>query len=551
MKTFIDKRKYLIVFIGIFLIYIFNLFIDVMDIDAAQYASISMEMSQSDNYLHVYHRGNDYLDKPPLLFWTSALSMKLFGINNFAYKFPSFLFALLGIFSTYKFAQLYYKKETAQIAAMILASTQALFLITNDVRTDTSLLSFVIFAVWQLVLFVRTNKWKYLVLGFGGVALAMMAKGPIGLVAVAAALGTDFLLKKEWKLIFNWKWIVGLLILALFLLPMSYGLYTQFDLHPEKTAYGIQSPSGIEFFYWTQSFGRITGESSWSNNPGFFFFFHSILWDFQPWILLLVPGLFSRLFSLIRRKKAIESEFEPEYVSLGGFILIFLALSFSQYKLPHYIFVTFPFAAIISANFLMKLSKGIKGLFYSQAFLNLLFWVVILLGCIFFFPPSTIILPIILGLLFFGWLLILIKTKGYQQKFFFGTCVTAIAFNLLLATNFYPQLIGNYQGSSNIGKNISKTENANLHFYLSHEHTLDFYSKRIVPDVNTLELPHLQKGSFVYTNQVGMDSIKLLGLPYKVIKTSPDFPVTQLTIPFLNKESRPETLDTVYLLERK
>ena len=63
-----------------------------MDVDASQYAEISREMAQSGDYLHIYDRGFDYLDKPPFLFWASALSMKVFGINNLGYKFPSILF---------------------------------------------------------------------------------------------------------------------------------------------------------------------------------------------------------------------------------------------------------------------------------------------------------------------------------------------------------------------------------------------------------------------------------------------------------------------------
>lgn len=116
-----------------------------MEVDAAQYAMISMEMSFTKSFLHVFENGKDYLDKPPFLFWVSAVSYLIFGISNFAYKLPSVLFAILGLYSTYKFSRLYYTKETSQLAALILGTTQALFLITNDVRTDTILMSSIIF----------------------------------------------------------------------------------------------------------------------------------------------------------------------------------------------------------------------------------------------------------------------------------------------------------------------------------------------------------------------------------------------------------------------
>ncbi len=95
-------------FAGIYLVYGIGLFLDVMDVDATQYASMAREMLETGNYLKLYNRYENYLDKPPLIFWLSALSYKLLGVSNFAYKLPSFLFSLLAAYSTYRLAKLYY-----------------------------------------------------------------------------------------------------------------------------------------------------------------------------------------------------------------------------------------------------------------------------------------------------------------------------------------------------------------------------------------------------------------------------------------------------------
>lgn len=553
LSGLLERYRYAIMFGGIFLIYLFNLFIDIMDVDAAQYASISMEMSQTDSYLHVYHRGADYLDKPPLLFWLSSLSMKLFGINNFAYKFPSFLLAILGVYSTFRFAKLYYSRQTATLAALILASTQALFLITNDVRTDTNLLALVAFSVWQLAAYLKHNSWKNLILGFVGVAFAMMAKGPIGIVAVVAALGFDLLIKLDWRSIFKWQWLVGLVIVAVLLIPLTWGLYTQFDLHPEKTAYGIKSPSGVRFFYWTQSFGRITGESAWKNDTGYFFFLHSILWDFQPWILFLVIGLISGFKKLVQffRKKIDKSS--VEFMTLGGFVLVFFALSLSAYKLPHYIFVTFPFAAVLAAQSLVKLKEKYGWSLWVQVFLNSLFWIVIVLGGVLFFPYKSIALPIILSVLFVLWIIALFKIKSRLEKLIVATILTAFAFNLNLAIHFYPTLIGNYQATSRIGKKVYEAgiPMDKFVFYRAHDHTLEFYRKGIMPGVYFDDLAGLAKGTWVYTNEDGYNDILRSKLDYKLIGKYEDYPVAQLKMPFLMKETRHEHLSYSYLLEKQ
>ena len=55
-------------------IYMAGLGLTIMDVDSAQYASISQEMARTNEFLEVQNKGSDYLDKPPLLFWVGAVS---------------------------------------------------------------------------------------------------------------------------------------------------------------------------------------------------------------------------------------------------------------------------------------------------------------------------------------------------------------------------------------------------------------------------------------------------------------------------------------------
>jgi len=288
------------------LIYILGFQIDIMDIDAAQYASMSREMLSSGNYLKIYDLGKDYLDKPPFLFWISAFFMKVFGVNNFAYRLPSFLFALLAIVSTFRFSKLYYDHKTSLIAALILATTQGFFLMNHDVRTDTILMGAVSFSIWQLACWHQQKGFAHFVLGCIGIAVGMMTKGPIALMVPVFAFGTHFILTKDFKFILNWHYLLGIIIIAILLLPMSIGLYQQFDLHPEKIMYNKNHVSGIRFFYWTQSFGRITGESTWNNNVNILFLLQNMIWSFLPWIIIFLLAFVNKSVSLFRNR------FKPE-----------------------------------------------------------------------------------------------------------------------------------------------------------------------------------------------------------------------------------------------
>ena len=327
--------------------------IDLMDIDAAQYASMSREMMQTGHYLQVYDLTQDYLDKPPFLFWVSALSMKIFGINGFAYRLPSFLFAVLAVYSTYRLGRIFYQKEIAIWSALILAGCQAFFLMNHDVRTDTILMGWVIFSLWQLAAWFKTGRMMHCWIGFAAIAGGMMTKGPIALLVPIFAFGTHFLLQRQWKNILKWQYLAGLILIAVLLMPMSIGLYRQFDQHPEKLVNGAKAVSGLRFFYWTQSFGRITGESTWNNNSNIFFLLQNMLWAFLPWIIFFLMAFFSGIKEILQQKFRIREQ--QEAITTGGFLLTYLSLGMSKYQLPHYIFVVFPLAAIITARYLHRL----------------------------------------------------------------------------------------------------------------------------------------------------------------------------------------------------
>ena len=342
-----------IIGIIILLIHVNNLFLDIMKIDAAQYASISLEMLQNQSYLQVYDLQSDYLDKPPLLFWISSWSMNAIGICNFAYKISAFLFLLLSLLAIFKFTTLYYNQKIAKNAVIIFATCQAFFLMSNDVRTDGILTSCVIIAIWLITEYWHKNKISYLFFAAVFTAFAMMAKGPIGIIAILMPIGIHLLYQKQWNKIFNFSWLFFIFVVAVLLIPMSYGLYTQFDLHPEKMINGKLEQSGLYFYYWLQSFGRITGENVWDNGLPWHFFIGSISWDFFPWILILYAGLYYQFKKLINKN----TTKAPEMITLSGFILLFALLSLSKYKLPHYIFVTLPFASIICAIYMDKLTQ--------------------------------------------------------------------------------------------------------------------------------------------------------------------------------------------------
>lgn len=525
-----------VIFFALSIIYYFGMQIDVMDVDAAQYANMAFTMLSKSNWLEFTNRGFEYLDKPPLLFWLSATSFELFGASNFTYKLPTILFSIVGIISTYKFSKLYYSENSAFISAVILASCQAYFLFNNDVRTDAILANSVIFAYYNLAAYLLQRKAINFIFAFMGISLALLSKGPIGIVTVIFGFGGHLFMQKNYQDIFNWRWILGLFVIAFFLAPMCYGLYTQFGTE------------GLRFYFWTQSFGRITGESIWENNMGPLYIFHSFLWGFLPWTILPFIGIYFKVKLLIESKFKINNSIE--YITFFGIVLSYLSLEQSRYELPHYIFLVTPFAAILSGFAIEKLSeKNLKLFFKFQIPVLFALWVlgIVLFFYIFPFQFWHIILYLALFLVF---VYLLIYNKSYYKIFYLSFFAIA-TINLFLNICFYPELM-KYQPASHLRKVIEENhlENEKLFELGIQEYSNEFYLKHEPKSLSTIPLiSDYPKGKSYYIickNQIYYEFFQRWTYKTTRIASFPMYHVSLLKPKFLNPNTRKEVIDTLH-----
>ncbi len=538
MKSYLKRFTILekLVILLVFAIYFHNLFLDIMQIDAAQYSGISAEMAKTNSFLEVKEFQQDYLDKPPLLFWLSSISIKIFGTTNFGYKIVSFLFILFSLYAVYRFCILYYSKQIAKNAVLILATTQAFFLITNDVRTDALLTSCTIISVWLFSEYFEKRKFSNLLLGSLFMGLSMLAKGPIGAIAVLIPIGINLMYQQKWRDIFNFRWIIVLMIVAALLIPMSYGLYTQFDLHPEK------GKKGLYFYYWLQSFGRITGENHWNNGAPWHFFLGSIIWDFFPWIFPFYFSLFLKLKNLSNSKVKL-----PEITTLVGFIVLFIMLSLSKYKLPHYIFVTLPFASIILAEYFTEINFKTWNRWRKT---NYIFGILILLLFIvfnfFFFQEFNLFVGCCILLQLF----ILYYFRKTKEQNIGQLVIFILVLNLFLSFVFYPKLL-TFQSDSQAGKwaseNIKKEK---IYTFNTFSHSFNFYTHNpFTKKVTREKLTTIKNSFWVYISEDDFQEIKDLKLNIVAKKSFEDYPITRLKLKFLLAKSRKEVLKKKYLIK--
>jgi hypothetical protein len=339
-------------------------------------------------------------------------------------------------------------------------------------------------------------------------------------------------------------------VIGLLLIPMCIGLYQQYDLHPEKIIDGETGTSGLKFFFWTQSFGRITGENTWNNGAPFGFLFENMLWSFLPWILLFTISLMLNTVQLFRQKLRLRPG--QEWITTGGFILTYCSLASSHYQLPHYIFVAFPLAAIMVAQLLKDFLEGKYAPLYKtmnvvQVVISALLLIAALLTFTVVFKGAVWTYIVWLaGVVFWCWLAF---SKGIGGKMLWLSATAIIIANIFMTNHFYYNLL-KYQAGSQLGRIIER-ENipaAKIKILEVEDplNSLCFYAKRVIKRTDTL--PQLHSGDYLITSKDCLQDITEKGFTVNVIDHCQYFKVSELTPEFLNPSTRQNALKQCYLI---
>ena len=319
--------------------------------DSALYANVAKHMANSGDLINLTAYRGDWLDKPHFLFWMAAASMRLFGVNEVAWRLPSVAGFLLGAHYTWRLGVLLFDRTVARVAVLLLLVSEHVVLSEADARMEPMLVGLLIAAVFHL-LAARGEQWlAHLIAGAFFTAAAMSTKGPFVGVAIGGAL-----LAHDWRALLKPRWALGLVFGAIFLLPVLSALYLQFDAHPEKVMFGRSGVSGVRFFFWDSQFGRFlnTGPLKGSGDPSYFF--HVVLWAFLPWSLWLYFAAGTRVRDAI--KKVPSPWGGRELHVWGGALLTMLVFTASRSQLPHYLNIVFPFFALGVAAWLARLKNA-------------------------------------------------------------------------------------------------------------------------------------------------------------------------------------------------
>jgi 4-amino-4-deoxy-L-arabinose transferase-like glycosyltransferase len=189
-----------------------------MDTTEARYGDIGRMMAESGDWITPWFRpGVPFWGKPPLSFWCTALSFKLFGVNEFTARLPHWILGVLGGWLVWDLAARRSIRE-AVIAVSLLTGCLIYYFSSGAVMTDMALTLGLTLSMWSFWLAVQPDqlpglhnraRWLFFVsLGWG-----LLAKGPLAPVLAGLAIGAWLLASRSYgPAVRRLPWVRGLIL---------------------------------------------------------------------------------------------------------------------------------------------------------------------------------------------------------------------------------------------------------------------------------------------------------------------------------------------------
>ncbi len=526
-------------FLLVILAWIFGLFIDLTG-DSGLYAAISRQMVESGDWLSLKINGEPYDQKPHLFFWLAGLGIQLFGNSNWAFKLFPFLFGLSSLYFTYRLARLLYNELSGKLAALLAGTSQMFFLYLFDFHTDTVLQAAVVLAIWQLSEYLEKKKWENFVLGFTGIGLAMLTKGPVGAVLPFFFVLIYLILNKDFRQLVHPKWILGILLVLAIISPTLFHLWQSFGAE------------GLRFYFIDNNLGRVTGEVAGSSTDPFFYLYN-LLWAFLPWTIIFISALGGEIISWFYAPK-------PNKISIsifGSVLILFVVYSIARGKAPNYMMMFIPLLAVVAAGrmkyYLLWPSFLTNRLIYAQIFMLLVVGSLLAYSGI-KIMESGILKP---ALFLAGGIVLTRLYMAFDldrwNRLLFSTVVTVAVFNLFLNTQVIPFLFS-YQGHSQALGIFEARESGKKQLYNFdlEEYELFFNAKDSVREIVTWEQLYEameNPGTWVYTNEDKFRQILFMGFLVDSVYEIQQRGMNQISGEFLNPWTREESLISNYLIK--
>ena len=297
--------------------------------DEATIAAVAGEMVQDGNLVTMHYNHQPWFHKPPLYIWLAALCLKLFSWSEFSVRLPSLLFGLGTVFLIFRLGKMMFDDESALYAGLMGLTSLLLIILSRTGFVDTPLVFFITLAFYSYV-----RGWSSLF--FISCALAVLSKGPLGIVIPFSVVFLDLILKRKLKLT-SINWALGIWNSALFIIIAAPWWLAEYQIHGSIF---------IEKMFGKFTWGIYTTTLQEHSGP-IYFYFLVILIGFFPWSLFFPISAWKR---------------KGNSLLWLWFGVIFILFSLAQTKIPGYILPLFPPMILLTAQAWPRNQSGKWGL---------------------------------------------------------------------------------------------------------------------------------------------------------------------------------------------
>lgn len=308
--------------------------------DEGRNAEVPREMLATGDWVTPRLNGVNYFEKPPLVYWVTAVFERAFGLNEWSVRAVPALFAVAGVLLTYASARALRGRVTGLLAALVLGTSLLWFIVGHIPILDTAVSVFMGATLFCFLLGVREppgsrRRWLFMGL-YASAAGATLTKGLMGFLVTGAVM---FL----WLLIFNqWRRLRPMY------LPTGVVLFLAIAL-PWHVLAALHNETWVHRYLVYEHFLRFL--TPVASRPGpWHLFIWVVLGGLVPWTGFLWPAVRAIARDGWRRR----DEHAETWFLITWAAFIFVFFSVSKSKLAPYVLPMFPALAVLVASELAR-----------------------------------------------------------------------------------------------------------------------------------------------------------------------------------------------------
>ena len=315
------------------------------DMDEGVNAECSREMMESGTWVVPTFNWELRSAKPVLLYWLQRASYNAFGVSEWSARFPAALLAVGSVLLTYQLGRRMFDADIGLLAGVALASTVQFAMLSHAATPDAPLIFFTIATFYGVWVGHENGGRGWFILPAIPCGLAVLTKGPVGLVVPGAAFVAYFAWNREARRILDWRLLAGVLVYGLVTVP-----WVAFVAAETRGAWLVK-------FLKNENLDRMT--TAQENHAGPVYFYAVCVLVFAaPWSSVIALTL----YHAARATRRAADGTLPRGARATRFLLAWVAAYFVPFslvatKLPNSVAPLYPALALLTAWFLASYAR--------------------------------------------------------------------------------------------------------------------------------------------------------------------------------------------------